>query len=109
MINAKEAKELYDQCGQEVTDYLKHTVEKEVVKAAEGGKRQVTIFLNAKRPFDHLCDVIKPLEKSVVDKLNELGYSAKINLYGDCYVPSALTGLNGDGPYYQNYGIQISW
>jgi len=109
VITAKEAKELYDKSGQEVADYLTHTVEKEVVKAAEGGKRQVTIHLGAKGPFDHLCDVIKPLEKAVVDKLKELGYRAEIKLYGDYYVPSALADDDGDGPSYQNYGIQIGW
>jgi hypothetical protein len=109
MISAKEAKELYDKSGQEVADYLKYTVEKEVVKAAEGGKRKTIIFLNCKGMFDHLCDVITPLQKAVVDKLKELGYRAEIKLYGDNYVPSGLADDDGKGPSHQNYGIHIGW
>jgi hypothetical protein len=109
MITAKEAKELYDKSGQEVTDYLKHTVEKEVVKAAEGGKRQTIIFLSSKGMFDNLDQLITPLQRAVVDKLQELGYRAGIRLYGDSYIPRGLADDNGNGPKHQNYGIHISW
>lgn len=109
MITAKEAKELYDKSGQEVADYLKYTVEKEVVKAAEGGKRQVTIHLGSLEPFCYLDGVITPLQKAVEWKLKELGYRAEIKLYGDKYVPRGLADDDGNGPKHQNYGIQISW
>jgi hypothetical protein len=109
MITAKEAKELYDQSGQEVADYLKYTVENEVVKAAEGGKRNTIIHLGSKELFDHLDQLITPLQKAVVDKLKELGYRAEIKLYGDHYVPRGLADDDGKGPKHQNYGIHIGW
>ena len=109
MINAKEAKELYDKSGQEIADYLKYKVEKEVVKAAEGGKRNTVIHLGSKGMFDHLDQIITPLQKAVVDKLKELGYRAEIKLYGDKYVPRGVADDDGDGPWHGNYGISISW
>lgn len=109
MITAKEAKELYDKSGQEVADYLKYTVEKEVVKAAEGGKRQTIIHLKSLEPYRHLDQVITPLQKAVVAKLKELGYHAEIKLYGDSYVPRGLADDDGEGPSHQNYGIHIGW
>jgi hypothetical protein len=109
MITAKEAKELYDKSGQEVADYLKYTVEKEVIKAAEGGKRQATILLDNLEPFRHLDQVITPLQKAVVARLKELGYGAEIRLYGDKYVPRGLADDDGKGPSHQNYGIHINW
>ena len=109
MINAKEAKALYDKSGQEVADYLKHTVEKEVVKAAEGGKRQTIIHLASKGPFDHLDQLITPLQKAVVAKLKELGYRAEIKLDGDRYVPRGLADDDGNGTSHQNYGFHIGW
>ena len=39
MINAKEAKVLFDKSGQEVANYLKNKVEPVVIKAATDGKR----------------------------------------------------------------------
>ena len=69
MITAKEAKELYDQSGQEVEDYLKHSVEKEVKKAAEGGKRDVFIHLGSVKQFEYLDRTITPLQQAVADKL----------------------------------------
>ena len=109
MINAKEAKALYDQSGQEVTDYLDHTVEKEVVKAAEGGKRYTIIYLGSKGPYEYLVQMITPLQQAVVEKLKDLGYSAEIKLYGDKYVPRGLADDDGNGPSHENYGIYISW
>jgi hypothetical protein len=109
MITAKEAKELYDKSGQEVADYLKHTVEKEVVKAAEGGKRNTIIHLGSKGPYEYLDSMVTPLQKTVVWKLKELGYHADIKLYGDSYVPRGLADDDGNGPSHQNYGIHIGW
>lgn len=109
MITAKEAKELYDKSGQEVAEYLKHTVEKEVVKAAEGGKRTTTIHLGCLEPFRYLEQEITPLHKAVEWKLKELGYRTQIAVYGERYVPRGLADDDGNGPKHQNYGIHIVW
>jgi hypothetical protein len=109
MITAKEAKELYDQSGQEVEDFLKHNVEQVVWKSATGGKRQAFIHLGSVKQFEYLDRTITPLQQAVADKLKTLGYRADIKLDGDKYVPRGLADDNGNGPTIQNYGIQISW
>lgn len=111
MITAKEAKVLYDQSGAEVDQFLKNSVEKEITDAAKAGKRTVTIYLDSYewpgyRGFNH---DITPLQMAIVVKLKELGYSAEIKSYGDCYVPRGLADDDGNGPMYQNYGIHIGW
>lgn len=109
MITAKEAKELYDQSGQEVADYLKHSIEQRVKSAAEGGKRQVFIDMGSVRQFEYLRSTITPLQQAVADKLKELGYRVEIKLDGESYVPRGLADDNGNGPTIQNYGIVIGW
>jgi len=109
MITAKEAKELYDQSGAEVTDFLERNVESKVSYAAKSGKRLVFIHLGSKGMFDYLDQLITPLQKAVVEKLLELGYRARIVLDGEKYVPPGLADDDGNGPSHQNYGIQISW
>lgn len=109
MITAKEAKELYDQSGQEVADYLKYSVEQKVKNAANSGKRQVFIDMGSVKQFEYLRSTITPLQQAVADKLKELGYRTEIKLDGESYVPRGLADDNGNGPTIQNYGIQISW
>lgn len=109
MITAKEAKKLYDESGAEVDHFLKSKVEINVVSAAKSGKRFVFIFLGSKGSFDHLDQMITPLQKAVVDKLKELGYRAEIKLDGESYVPLGLADDDGNGPFHTNYGIHIGW
>jgi hypothetical protein len=109
MITAKEAKQLYDQSEQEVADYLSHHVEGYVRSAAESGKRQVQIHIDTTGPFEYLDQKITPFEKAVIDKLKTLGYTAKIENYGDSYVPRGLADDDGNGPSHRNYGFIIGW
>ena len=109
MITAKEAKTLYDESGAEVEQFLKHTVEPEVTKAAKGGKRQVMIHLGNVPPFNYVYSTLTPLQTAVVDKLKGLGYRAEIKAYGEKYVPRGLADDDGNGPQHQNYGIQLNW
>jgi hypothetical protein len=109
MITSKEAKELYDQSGAEVEQFLKNEVEKKVTDAAKGGKRHVFIYLGSVKQFEYLDRTITPLQQAVADKLKTLGYRADIKLDGESYVPRGLADDNGPGPKVQNYGIQISW
>lgn len=109
MITAKEAKELYDQSGAEVEQFLKNSVEKPVTDAANGGKRHVFIHLGCVPNYRHLFQEITPLQKAAREKLNELGYRVEIKLDGESYVPLGLTDNDGYGPTVQNYGIQIGW
>ena len=109
MINAKEAKALYDKSGQEVADYLKHTVEKEVTRAATLGKRKVYIDLGSTRFSSEMTDKITTVDLGVVEKLRELGYVVSIAQDGESYVPGGLADDDGDGPLYTDYGFHISW
>jgi len=109
MITAKEAKQLYDESGAEVEQFLKNEVEKKVIDAAKGGKRHVFIYLDSVKQFEYLDRTITPLQQAVADKLKTLGYHAVIKLDGESYVPRGLADDNGYGPTVQNYGIQVSW
>lgn len=109
MITAKEAKQLYDESGAEVEQFLKNSVEKPVTDAAKGGKRFVFICLGTVRLYEHAQDKLTPLNKAVLERLVELGYRARVVLDGDKYVPRGLADDDGNGPTVQNYGIQIGW
>jgi hypothetical protein len=109
MITAKEAKELYDQSGAEVEQFLKNEVEKRVTDAAKGGKRSVFVDLGYVKQFQYLHHTITPLQQAAADKLKELGYRVVIKLDGESYVPRGLADDDGNGPKIQNYGIQIGW
>lgn len=109
MITAQQAKALYDESGAEVQAFLRYHVEKQIKDAASGGKRSVTIHLGGLEYFHHLDQEITPLQKAVVDQLKVLGYTAKIETYGDSYVPRGLADDDGNGPQHRNYGIIIGW
>lgn len=109
MLTANQAKQLYDESGHEVEQFLKNEVEKKVTDAAKGGKRQVFVYLGSVKQFDYLDRTVTPLQEAVRWKLKELGYSAEFKLDGDKYVPRGLADDNDNGPTIQNYGIQIGW
>lgn len=109
MITAKEAKQLYDESGAEVEQFLKNSVEKKIADAAKGGKRFVFIDLGSIRFYEHVQDKLTPLNKAVIERLVELDYRARVVLAGEPYVPRGLADDDGNGPKHQNYGIQVGW
>lgn len=109
MIHAKEAKALYDQSGAEVNDFLKYKIEPQVITASTSGKRSTHYHLGGIGTFEHLDQKIKPIEKAVVAKLKELGYTAMIAKDGESYVPLGRQDDQGNGPSITNYGINIGW
>jgi hypothetical protein len=109
MITAQEAKTLYDESGKEIQDYIKFTVEKEVIKAATSGKRQVSVHLGSVEYFYHIDQVITPLQKGVVAALKDLGYQVDIRFAGETYVPRGLADDDGLGPEHRNYVLSIGW
>lgn len=109
MITAKEAKQLYDQSGAEVDQFLKNNVERKIKDAASSGKRYTTVHLGTVPQFEYLDQVITPLQHAVVDKLKELGYQAAIKLDGEKYVPRGWADDDGNGRTVQNYEVVISW
>lgn len=110
MITAKEAVALFDHAGKEVDDYLKYTVEPKVVKAAETGNRNVTIFLGSVAvSCNNLYGIVDKITIAAKAKLTELGYIADIYTYGEAYVPKGLSNDDGRGPQHKNYGLHIKW
>jgi hypothetical protein len=109
MINAKEAKALYDKSGQEVADYLKINVEPVVIRAATDGKRKVFILLGSTRFSSEMRAEITSVHRGIALILKDQGYVVSIEQDGDSYVPRGLADDDGDGPSYTNYGFHISW
>lgn len=109
MITAQQAKQLYDESGAEVEAFLNDKIGPEVVHAAKRGERTVTILLSSKDTYTYLLQIITPLQAAVVKRLKELGYNAKIDTYGESYVPRGLADDDGHGPTHTNYGIHIGW
>jgi hypothetical protein len=109
MISAKQAKELYDQSGAEVEQFLTTQIEPKVTDAARAGKRKYTHNLGALDAFDHLDRKITPLHKAIAAKLVELGYTAKFEKDSKGYVPRGLVDDDGRGPTYYNFSLVIGW
>jgi hypothetical protein len=109
MINAKEAKALYDKSGQEVADYLKHTVEPAVTRAATAGERYVFILVGSTQFEFEMRVKITSVHQGAVAALKELDYVVSIARHGESYVPRGLADDDGDGPLYTNYGFHIGW
>ncbi len=66
-------------------------------------------FSGSVGPFEQTK--VTPLQQAVIDALAKLGYGAKLELYGDKYVPRGLqSGYDDDaGPQHQNYSIIVRW
>lgn len=107
MINAKEAKELYDQSGAEVEAFLTQVVEPKVKAAAEAGKRFVFIYIDAVETY--IISKPNAMQTAAMIKLGELGYVAGWLEDGERYVPRGLQDDDGDGPMHKNVGIQVGW
>lgn len=109
MITASQAKALYDQSGAEVNLYIKHNVEPKVVEASTSGKRIVHIHLGCVGTFESLDQKLTPTEKGVLDKLKELGYTARVEKQGQSHVPRGQQDDEGNGPKVTNFGITVGW
>ena len=109
MINAKEAKALYDKSGHEVANYIKNKVEPVVIKAATDGKRKVFIQLGATQFSSEMRADITSVHRGVALILKDQGYVVSMEQDGASYVPRGLADDDGDGPEYTNYGFHIGW
>lgn len=107
MLTAQEAKELYDKSGQEVEDWIKYNVEKEVIKAAESGKKCTQILLCSIESYMNYTATA--LQQGVLDKLHSLGYRVSIAKSGSPYVPRGLSDDAGNGPMHTNVVMNIGW
>ena len=108
MITAAQAKNLYDESGVRVDNYLNKTIAPEIEKAAKAGKRSVFIHVGSEPPYGSKA-LQAPLHTSTMMKLTGLGYKVSWGTDGDPYVPRGLADDYGEGPEYTNVGIHISW
>lgn len=108
MITAKQAKELYDQSGQEVQDFLTYKVDAKVSEAATAGKRTVYIHEGSIEEYRNL--ETKPFNLAVMEELKKLGYVVSYGKDMDRpYIPAGRRDDNGEGPVHVNYGYRIGW
>lgn len=52
---------------------------------------------------------VTPFQQRVIDALQKNGFSARMEIYGERYVPRGLADDDGNGPIYQNYALTIRW
>lgn len=110
MITAKQAKELYEQSGQEIQDYLAYKVEPEINAAAVAGQRLVFIVCGSIESYLNIQTT--PFSEAVVSELKKLGYIARYGKDPNTspqYVPAGLRNDDGSGPIHVNYGFIIGW
>jgi hypothetical protein len=106
MINAADAKRIYDESGGEA-DALLTRIEPRIVEAAKAGKRSIFWLVDAEEAWR--SNAPTPLDNHVITKLTNLGYTVRFGRDGDAYVPRGLADDDGDGPKYINYGYTIGW
>ncbi len=107
MIDAAEARRLYDESGAEVTAWLDCNASRKIEDAAKSGKRNVFIFLDSEEVWKNPTP--SPIQKRCIDALIGLGYRAEFKVDAETYVPRGLADDEGAGPKYRNYGIMVSW
>lgn len=117
MITAKEAKELFE-VSDTIVDQFLDVIDPAIRNAAIAGKKElcvssiVTLPDHSKvggsiGPFDRL--EITPFQQRLIDKLVSYGFGAKLELYGNKYVPRGLADDDNHGPEHQNYTIIVRW
>lgn len=107
MITAQEARELYDQSGAEVKEFLECHVENRIKTASTSGKKWVFILVDCEPAYKNIQPTAFNLR--VMDALKGLGYTVRFGFDGDAYVPRGLADDQGLGPMHRNYGYTIGW
>ena len=80
MITAQEARKLYEDSGAKVTDFMKYTVEPMIRNAAESGKDRVFLCAGSDERWKIVHAPV--FYQQLIDKLVELGFSAKWTVNG---------------------------
>lgn len=108
MITASEAKQLYDDSGAEVENYIQYKIENEIRKNATAGKRSMFHVVESVEAYRNVDPT--PLQRRIVTRLKELGFHAEWKKdTSHTYVPRGLADDDGKGPNHNNVGIQIGW
>lgn len=106
MINAKQAKELYNQSSAMVDQFLENQIEPMIVAAAKLGKNQVFIILNSIGMLESFEKVITEADIAIVEKLHQLGYNVSFQRDNKGNFPCWVDDKN---ELCVNFGIMIEW
>lgn len=107
MIDATQAKALYEESNANLASYLTTAIEPAVTEAAKAGKRTVDVHVKAHETWKNIAP--SKYEQQVIVELEKLGYKASFGPYGSAYVPRANQDDHGHGPMHCNYGFTINW
>jgi len=58
-------------------------------------------------PYDRLK--VTDIQQAVIDSFVKYGFAAKMEVYGDTYVPRDLADDDGNGPEHRNYSLTVRW
>lgn len=110
MITAGELRKVVETSQRQVDETLAK-IEPKLVEAAEAGEREYACYREV--PWDAKSSYCAPeptrLQQKLVDALKSFGYSAKVEMHGDAYVPRGLADDDGNGPMHQNHVLVVRW
>lgn len=109
MITAKEARQLFETSNVKVKEFLTKEVEPKIIDASTNGKNSIYIHVGARPIRDHSPIVLPEVQNRAMQELIKLGYSVRVTNHGEFYIPRGLMSDDGDGPEYQNFGLEIRW
>ncbi len=111
MITAAQARELTARSEANV-ERLLALMEPQIVKAADAGKDFVAVFvdgLDSSVPLYGARFQPTPVQTSVINRLQALGFKAHMAAVGSSYVPRGMQDDDGNGPEYINYTVIVNW
>lgn len=108
MITANEAKQLVENSAKNVDDYIEKEFSQHIRALSIQGLREFIKHLGAIEPLKEFK--LTAIEKAAINKLQKLGYSVRVERYGNSYVPLGLQNdFDASGPLHTNYGIIVEW
>lgn len=108
MINAKDAKAIADASISAIEKFVTDKVEPVIRSAAEQGKYSCNVDLGSIRVYETCAAT--PVEVKILEHIKNAGYSAKICVIGEPYIPCSIDEDTAtDYDRIQNYGLVIRW
>lgn len=116
MITAKEALELTLTSEAHIAKCM-DILDERIRESAKNGERLfrtsvLTVFHGQSLggslgPHEEIT--VTPFQQQVIDILQKNGFGAKMEIYGEGYVPRGLADDDGNGPIYKNYALTVRW
>ena len=108
MINAKEAKELYEQSSAGAKAYLAK-IDPLIREAATYGEQRVALYVEGLWEAEQYQSRMTPIQRRVKEELEYLGFVVTYQKNGGGYVPRGLADDDGNGPIYYDYVLVVGW